>query len=138
MILAVMLQLYNLQPSKILTILVLLMHLGALMSILCAKLGWLPSLSLILLIGCSLLYTLRYYCFKGPGAIRELACSSGDHWILRGVNDELIKAELDGRCFITNYLIILFFRSQNKKYHVVILPDSLEPNEFRRLMVEVK
>jgi hypothetical protein len=133
----VMQQLYIIRPSKIFVVTILLMHFCALIGVVSAKLAWSAELSLIAVILFSLYYSIRrYYFFRGADLVREFG-NVGENWILKCKQDEQIKADLFGTCFVAKNLILLFFKAERKKYSAVICCDSLSGDALRRLRVEL-
>jgi len=62
----------------------------------------------------------------------------GDGWFLN-LGSEEIRAVLEKEYYLSQWLIVLHFRSlDNQQHTVVILPDSLDANSFRQLRVLLK
>jgi hypothetical protein len=75
--------------------------------------------------------------------ITRILLSSDDKWKIELNNNELFDAELDGECIVTYYITWLNFKVTNsfgrgKLFHLLLLPDSLDKNNLRKLRVRLR
>ena len=93
---------------------------------------------------CVALLSFVIFTFKKQNLnkITSLYLSRDDKWEIE-VNSQKIEAELYGECIVTYFIIWLNFTSCNKigtvkKYHVLLLPDSVGKDLLRRLRVRLR
>ena len=93
-----------------------------------------------IIIVASLYYYCRLYLFyTSKKSITSIQNDSVDNWYLTTVNNAKILASLLPSSFCSNFLIILNYIDINKqKYSVIITPDCLSRDDFRRLRVRLK
>ena len=58
-------------------------------------------------------------------------------------NKERFEVELSGECIVTSFLIWLNFslcnnENSNKKFHILLLPDSADKEQLRQLRVRLR
>ncbi len=87
------------------------------------------------LICCAVYYWRRYISFSDPRAVSELKFVDNCWQVLRaGVRD--FEAVEWRAVTILHYMVVLQFRCfGGKALNVVVLPDQLDPQSFRRLRV---
>lgn len=95
--------------------------------------------SFLLMLFCMLSY---YYCFSRyislthPSVIHVIRRQITGEWLLINKRGDVINATLEGDSVITNFLIIMNFKRKDKKTSsVVLFPDALGQENFRRLSV---
>lgn len=127
------LQPLELQSSKILALILIAVHGGALMSLNISSLPIAIRMILAALIVLSGVLTLNKYHFLQN--IVGIKTDKKNQWSLINSSGEIISAQLKGDSICTQWLVILNFRVQDVKkiYSIVILPDSLDHDNFRRL-----
>ncbi|BBL34100.1 hypothetical protein Nstercoris_00329 [Nitrosomonas stercoris] len=133
--------LVQLQPSRQLAGLLSLAHCTA------AGVFWPLELPIVvkiiinLLLAGSLYYYLRRYAWLiSSNAITTLRLLGKNHCEIETVTGKSIRTVIDATSFVAPYLTVLCLkREQTYCYHtIVILPDSIDANDFRRLRVWLK
>lgn len=127
-----------LNPSKILATLLGSMH-G-----LCIALLWLLPVgnALKILLGTFLLGSLAFYLgrdyfFAFPQTIVAFRLEADCGCAFQTRRGDWVEASLLGTSFVSPYLAVLNLKPGNSRLarHIVLLPDSLEKEEFRQLRV---
>ena len=125
--------------SKILSFNLYLIFVLSLISIFISSLALIEQLLLsIVLIGFSI-FSLKKLKFNKITSIR---LSREDKWKIE-VNNKNINAELYGECIVTSFIVWLNFTTRDsfggvKKYHVLLVPDSMEEDLLRRLRIRLR
>lgn len=121
-------------PSKVLIHVLCLVHLLALAAcIICI----LPTgLKIALFIACSMNFGFFVKYLKNKQYILKHSYSSG--WEI-SEGDRVVSIQIENSTVVTLVAVFLHFRQPNKaKETIVILPDSLTEDDFRRLIVKLK
>jgi len=128
----------KLHRSGVLTGFILLAHGGAIiLSVLSLPLwtGLLLSLGVV----CNLVYTLnRHVLMHGQYAIAELAWAINGDWHLITRDGKRHDAQLLRSTYLHARLVILNFVVDGGKRSIILLPDALDTNTFRRLRVRLQ
>jgi hypothetical protein len=127
--------LYTIGDSKTLRRSVIGMHGLALLSLLWVDVPGMIRLALVLVLAASA----RHHWRVPPSLI--LRCEPRQDIALRfGHGDAWCPMELDSGSVVLPFLVILRLRALEhaKIHHVVILPDSLDKEDFRRLAMDIK
>lgn len=128
----------RLNTSNYLSVLLLLNHLGAISILsLLDLVQWLWQLSVA---GCvvSLLLLLRYHAWRvSAQSVHELWPLTGGQWALRDRQGEIKIARLCAESVVTRCITVLNFKvkGQRRVVSVVICPDAVDSESFRRLRV---
>lgn len=78
---------------------------------------------------------LKKQCFD-QHRIHELICDSDGDWELFFGNEEEVYADLQADSYRHPFISILNFKTEDKEKHsVILLPDSVDRESFRRLRV---
>ena len=126
----------TLRPSKQFQYFIGFVHLGAMLCVLLISISLLIKIVLIFFCFISLLTIMwKYALLQHHQSISNVLVDGYDNWQLINKNGEKFVGELMGDSLLTNFLIILNFRSIdiNKKCSVVIFKDSLSQRAFREL-----
>lgn len=84
----------------------------------------------------SLGVTTYRYIFYAP--IKSLSWLGNDRWIFENRCDGTIKGNLRNNVFIRPWLVIVYLRDvRGKSHNVLLLPDMLDSDTFRRLRVRL-
>lgn len=88
----------------------------------------------------STVYFFRLHFFKSlKNSVNSISQDSAKNWLIFIKDNEQKEVELLGSSFVSNMLIIINYIDINyNKYNVIIAPDSLSSDEFRRLIVRIK
>jgi hypothetical protein len=113
----------------------LLLFINALAAISILLLPWHFLLRLVFLVSVLLLsYFLRYK----TSACKRIVWQSGNHWLLT-IDDVTSEAVLLPETLVSFWLVILLFRLEGgRRCSVLIWPDSVHADAFRRLRVRLK
>ena len=97
-----------------------------------------------LLLFCVIVYSLssnwqRYVSRTHPQAITAVCLQLGSRCLLRLANGSEVEARLVDKAFVQPWLLIMYFRStrQRRTYSLVLFPDMLDRDPFRRLRAAV-
>jgi len=87
------------------------------------------------------IYTIMYHANKAlPKSIVGLIWDIEDEWFILQKNGEKLLVTLDGDSFINPLFSILNFKQKGRFFSrsVVLFPDNINQNDFRRLRVRLK
>src|SRR5690606_26774323 len=96
------------------------------------------KLIITLLLAGSLYYYLRRYVWlTSPRSIVALHLMGKNSCRIKTHADEYIDTIIDTSTFVASYMTVLSLRKEQTRYYytVVILPDSIDADSFRRLRV---
>ena len=131
----------ELKPSRTLFWLLTFSHLGAA--------GLMPTMSLPiwasaflgLSVAASYLWLMASHALKRhPGAVVSLLWPSGIQWQVRSRNGQEVSAQLSPESFVRPWLTVLLLRPETggRARNVVLLPDMVDAEAFRRLRVRLR
>jgi len=114
-------------------------HAAALLVLMFSGLTALQTFGLACLVLVSVAYTVpRYVLKKSNSLIKSMTWLDNERWILQKQSGETVKANLHRNVFIRSWLVIIYLKDENRKrHHVLLLPDMLDMNTFRRLRVRL-
>ncbi len=130
----------ELQPSRYLVFFVLISYGGALLLLWVTSLWWVLKLVLsLVLLGDGRRQWRRHVWFQHPAALKELIWKEDGRWVAPGEGTaEDLELTLK-QSFVHPWLVVLNFAAGHWRTHsVVILPDALAPETFRRLRVRLR
>lgn len=88
---------------------------------------------IIKLLACIAIAAAGYFAVTKNNQYRQLIWYEDNHWIIKSGKSD-VKAALLPDSYVTPWLTILCFRTEdNKKLSVMIFPDAIHPEQFRRL-----
>lgn len=129
---------FVIKPSKLLGMLLVCSHFGAVICILPLLIFWPLKILLSILCGINLLILLRKCVFlSAKNSVIQVRFFE-DQWFLTLQNKIEITSECVGASFSSNFFVLLLFQIKKKKMAVVIFKDGIEVEEFRRLKVLLK
>ena len=124
--------LLDLKPSGYVRIYLLCVHLLALVAVWLLPLDWYLQLLILVLLGFSYRYSRRQQAMRYQLLWREYG------WLVRS-DDTEYGAQLLASSMVTAWLTVLSFRLETgQSLSLLILPDSLSPDQYRRLRVRLK
>lgn len=130
-----------LQRSILLSVLLLLMHGGALywLSLFALPL-WLKLIFSVCVIVSVVVQLRTHLLQKGRRAVTGLQWDGGEEWQLQIGSGEILTARLLGSSFVSSWLIVLNFRivSGRGSVPVMLMPDSIDAASFRRLTAKLR
>ena len=128
----------SLRPSRILAATLVLAHGVAIAMIVMAGMApWLDALAIAALVA-SLVFSVRQSALlRATDAVIGLEITSDDKFSIQTRRGGWIECEVLGSTYVISFLAILNLKrtDSGKITHAVILPDSLDTEEFRKLRV---
>jgi hypothetical protein len=113
----------------------LLLVINALVVISILLLPWHLLLRLVFIV--SVLLLSCFLIYKTP-VCKRIVWQSGNHWLLT-MNDVTSEAVMMPETLVSFWIVILLFRLEDgRRYTVLIWPDSVHADAFRRLRVRLK
>lgn len=130
----------SLRPSRRLAVLLVLAHLAAAGAALVVEIPVALKIALTLLVSASCAASLY-----GPALLRSdeaivgLEIGEGTGLSFQTRRGEWREGTLSGSSFVAPYLVVLNVRAPGRRFarHVVIMPDSIDAEDFRRLRVRL-
>jgi hypothetical protein len=115
----------------------LLLHAAALVVVLLLPWPLLANLALSAVVLLSLAWHWRRRLSpRYPHAVRGLHWEADGACVLRLASGKQLDVRLAGHAFVMPWLVILYF--QDRPWHLVLLPDMLAAETFRRLRVRLR
>ena len=128
----------TLRPSRILTAILVLAHGAAIAMVALAGMPfWLELIAIAALVA-SLVFDVRQTALlRAPDAVITLEIASDDKLSIQTRRSEWIECEVLGSTYVTSFLTILNLKGTDsgRNTRAVILPDSLDAEDFRKLRV---
>ncbi|MGQ0595485.1 MAG: protein YgfX [Gammaproteobacteria bacterium] len=114
-------------------------HTGALVIV--ALLPW-PAwarVSVAMLLCGSLVWSLAWHVLHRGDAVTEAILQGDGSWTVRAGPAEPVSATLANDSVVTPYLTVLLFKlADGRRRSLLVLPDNIEPETFRRLRVRLR
>ena len=128
----------SLSPSHILAAILILAH-GAAITVV-ALVGmqqWLQLLAIAALLANLAYVVARAALLRGSSAVVALEVTSDNALSIQTRSGEWIECEVLGSTYVVSFLTVLNLREIEKGSvrHIMILPDSMDAEDFRRLRV---
>ena len=128
----------NLRPSRILVAILVFAHAAAIAMVVLAGLPlWLALVAIAALVA-SLVYDVwQTALLRAQDAVRALEITADDKFSIQTRRGERLECEVLGSTYVTFFLTILNLKALNSggNKRAVILPDSLDAEDFRKLRV---
>ncbi len=129
----------ELRPSWRLSAFLVISHTGALTALLMTSLPWWAVIGISVITAVSLVRLLaRFALLTDPRAIEQLEWPAGNEWRLYRHDSTVETGVLVPGAYLHPWLVVLAFRVGRWRRHVVILPDMLDAETFRRLRVRLR
>lgn len=129
---------FLIKPSRWVIAVIYLAHFGALV---CTTLSNIPMIAMLMacsVILLSLIVGHYRYIYRLKEVPTELLLNELDEWYITETGDELTPAVLLPEPFVHTHLIVLRFKQEKGNRHVILAPDNLSNNLFRRLSVRLR
>jgi len=127
------------RPSRRFALFLAASHGGAAVAVVVAGLAWWGDVLLCVLIAASGVHIyLRHVSLAHARAVVRLILTRHGQWRLVTAGGAEHSAELQGDSYVHPWLIILNFRLNKARTSVVLFPDSLHAEDFRRLRVRLR
>ena len=127
-----------LQPSTTLAVLLLSVGLAACLILLCMPVAlWIKTTAILLISLATIWHMAQYALLLLPGSIIKLELTTRAEFFVTQRDGQKIKAEVLTTSFVAWYLVMLNlkFPASRLARHVVLIPDMLDSEAFRRLRV---
>lgn len=127
-----------LQPSRMLTVLLLSVSLAACLILLCIPvLSWLKALAILLISLATIWHVAKNALLLLSKSIIKLELTSEAEFFVTQRDGQKIKAEVLTTSFVAWYLVMLNLKLPDSRLvrHVVLMPDMLDGEAFRQLRV---
>lgn len=127
-----------LQPSRMLTVLLLSVSLAACLILLCMPvLSWLKALAILLISLATIWHVAKNALLLLSKSIIKLELTSEAEFFVTQRDGQKIKAEVLTTSFVAWYLVMLNLKLPDSRLvrHVVLMPDMLDGEAFRQLRV---
>ncbi len=131
----------ELKPSPVLLSVLTVAHMGAAGLLLTTSLpAWATSCLALSVLASFLWLATRYALLMQPGAVVWLLWRTGNDWLIGARNGTRTTAHLNPESFVRPWLTVLLLApaSGGPTRNVVIFPDSLDAESFRRLRVRLR
>ena len=129
----------ELHRSQLLTVCLLLLLVTALTAICLTDVGNLLRLLIALPVIAGVVHALRYHAWRVAGnALVRLTWSAAGVWTATTRDGRVLDLQLAPDSYWHARILVLNFTAGGKKYSVMLLPDMLPGNVFRRLRVRLR
>lgn len=128
----------QLQPSRLLATILIIVHVAALCMMLTLGLGaWIIAGAALLLVFSACATISRHALLRQPQSIVRLELTDRDHLRLQTHAGAWHTGRILGSSTVAPWLTVLNVRRHGQRWplHVVLMTDSLDPAAFRRLRV---
>lgn len=130
------------QPSRLLATALLVLHLGAIVTIfLLNGPPWLGKLFLLgLMVFSGIYYWKRVIHAQHPNAIKRLTWRADGEWLLEFVSGETLAAELLPNAYVLPWLVVVGFRDKatRKVTRLALFQDAVNVDVYRNLRVRLR
>ena len=131
----------SIKPSRRLALLLCLAHVAAAGAVLAIDLPiWLKILLVLLICASCAAYSYSTALLRSGGAVVGLEIGDDDALSFQTRRGEWREGTLLGSSFVSPYLTILNIGTAGRFFarHVVIMPDGIDAEDFRRLRVRLR
>ena len=126
------------KPSPWLTGSIIFVHLGAVLALFVADLHWYTRGVIAIIITACFINALVTSVFQNlPDTPVQLLLTVEDEWWLTTVSGQTFAAELLPAAFVHPLFTVLSFRGGRRHYSVILMPDVVDADMFRRLRVRL-
>jgi len=127
------------KPSPWLAGGIVAIHLGAALALCIADLHSLIKSMVMLIVTASLAHALlTHVLLKHSDAPVQLLLTAGAEWWLTCVNGQTFSVQLMPAAFVHPLFTVVSFQGEKRRYTVILTPDVVEADMFRRLRVRLK
>ncbi len=131
----------DVQPSRILFSVLTLTHAGAAGALSVISLpGWATACLAVAVLASYLWLTARHALLWHPRSVRRLRWGDGRRWQVGSRDGQELSATLRADSFVRPWLTVLLLKPETGGLvrNVVLLPDMLDAEAFRRLRVRLR
>lgn len=127
------------KPSPWLAGGIVAVHLGAVIALFAADLHWTAQCILMFMVIASLIHALLSYILqKHRDTPVQLLLTAGAEWWLTCVSGQTFAVQLMPAAFVHPLLTVLSFQGNERHYSVILTPDVVDADMFRRLRVRLR
>lgn len=131
--------LVRIKSSPRLSLLIILLHAGAAVAPFCAQVPAWALAALLGVISASLIHVLLFYVLQYlPDAPVQLVLTTREEWWLTCAGRQSFKVRLLPAAFVHPLLTVLVFQDGWRRYPVILTPDVIDADQFRRLRVRLR
>ena len=130
---------FELRPSWIAASILMVVHASAIASVFILPVSILVKLIIVVLVLLSLWRNLNQVLLKQRAAIRQFIWGADDDWTLIAGDGQKKIAKILPSSYVQPWMTVLNFDVGHRfrPYSVVLLPDAIDPEMFRRLRVRL-
>lgn len=129
----------SVRPSPWLIVAIYFVHFGAIFALAASDL---PLIIQFLLISGLLASLVRahqlFISQKKPDSVVRLVLKQTGEWLLDLATGENVVATLRPMAFVHPMLVVMSFQSNQQTYRVILTPDTVDADTFRRLRVRLR
>jgi hypothetical protein len=129
---------FLIKPSIWVIAVIYLTHFGALICTILSNIPIISMLAACSIIVLSLIAGHYSYIYRLKEVPAELLLNELDEWYITETGDELTPAVLLPEPFVHTHLVVLRFSQEKRNRRVILTPDNLSNNLFRRLSVRLR
>jgi hypothetical protein len=127
------------RPSLYLKFFIYGIHAGALPAVFAANLSWSIRCLLLGVLIISLMHAIWTNVLqKNPDSPVQLLLDADDEWWLTTASGQTIRVRLIATAFVHPLLTVLPFRAARGRHAVILTPDAVDTDSFRRLRVRLR
>jgi hypothetical protein len=127
------------RASPWLKVAVYFVHLGAILALTVSNIPLVIQFLIISGLLTSLVRTHQLYISqKDPHTAVRLVLKQTGEWLLGLAAGENIAVTLRPMAFVHPMLVVMSFQADRQTYRVILTPDTVDPDTFRRLRVRLK
>jgi len=117
----------------------MVVHVGAIASVFILPVSVLLKLIIVVPVLVNLWRTLNQVLLKQRTAVHQFVWGADDDWTLITGDGQAKKAKLLATSYVQSWMTVLNFDvgQRFRPYSVVLLPDAIDPDVFRRLRVRL-
>lgn len=75
---------------------------------------------------------------KNPDSPVQLVLNQAGEWLLSLASGQTVPVVLKPMAFVHPLLVVLTFKAETGSYRVILTPDTVDPDTFRRLRVRLR
>jgi hypothetical protein len=127
------------RPSSWLTAGLYLAHSGAILALVASSVPMAIQLPIIAGLLASLARVHRLFVSRtSPRSAVQLVLNPADEWVVGLANGENVTATLKPMAFVHPLLVVMSFQAVRQTYRIILTPDTVDPDSFRRLRVRLR
>lgn len=128
----------GLRPSRMLAAILAAVHCAAIILVVLVPLPqWLKAAAITALLVSLAFYVWQTALLRSPHAVVAIEVASDETFSVQTRRGDWLGCEVLGSTYVASFLTVLNLREPEKRTvrHVVVLPDSMDADDFRRLRV---